>query len=215
MTEQRQPLRQRRPAEAADHPELAPDPSTLHREHGQEREQRRQRERREGEELSNRRRPEEPDADPQEAREQDEVREEREVDVVRARPADQPELDEQHQEAEEGEAHAIADSPHEAATLADVARARRGRTPAAASGSVTAWMAQDPSLGPRGEGWVALQLLGLALVFGVGLVAAPWPPGARPWLSCVAAVLVAGGALLFLFGVRHLGWVPHRLPDAP
>ena len=46
---------------------------------------------------------EEPHAHAQEARQQDEVREERDVDVVRAGPSDEPQLHEQHQEAQDDE----------------------------------------------------------------------------------------------------------------
>ena len=48
--------------------------------------------------------PQEPHADPQETGQQDEVREEGEIDVVGAGPPDQPELHEQHEEAQHDQA---------------------------------------------------------------------------------------------------------------
>ena len=50
---------------------------------------------------------EESDADAEEAREQDEVRQVREVDVVGGRPADERQLDEEHEKAEREETRAL------------------------------------------------------------------------------------------------------------
>jgi protein-S-isoprenylcysteine O-methyltransferase Ste14 len=72
--------------------------------------------------------------------------------------------------------------------------------------------ARIPSLGPRGEGWVALQLIGLALVFGLGLIGSPWPLAGRPWLTVLAVPLIGVSALLFISGVRHLDGSLTALP---
>lgn len=62
-----------------------------------------------------------------------------------------------------------------------------------------------PSLGPRGEGWVALQLLLI-----VGVVAACWWTGGSwllPWQSVVGLVgnvLLIGGLLVVLMGTLSL-----------
>lgn len=62
-----------------------------------------------------------------------------------------------------------------------------------------------PSLGPRGEGWVALQLLLI-----VGVVAACWWTGGSwllPWQSVVGLVgnvLLIGGLLVVLIGTLSL-----------
>jgi len=74
------------------------------REEQDEADEQRERERREAKEVGAAVGAQEPEPDPEEAREQDEVRQVGEVDVVRRRPADERELDEQHQEAERDEA---------------------------------------------------------------------------------------------------------------
>jgi protein-S-isoprenylcysteine O-methyltransferase Ste14 len=62
-----------------------------------------------------------------------------------------------------------------------------------------------PPLGPRGEGWVAIQLLLFALAAALGLLGPPWPPPARvPLLVCAGAAAL-GGSLLFAAGVAALG----------
>jgi protein-S-isoprenylcysteine O-methyltransferase Ste14 len=38
-----------------------------------------------------------------------------------------------------------------------------------------------PSLGPRGEGWVALQVVLIALLLAAGVWGARWAPAAAPW----------------------------------
>jgi hypothetical protein len=82
-----------------------PKPTTLHGEDGEEQDEHRQQAGDVSEEVALRARTEEPDPHAEEAREQHEVREEGEVEDVGAAPADQPELDEEHQEAEEHEAN--------------------------------------------------------------------------------------------------------------
>jgi protein-S-isoprenylcysteine O-methyltransferase Ste14 len=69
-----------------------------------------------------------------------------------------------------------------------------------------------PSLGPRGEGWVAIQGVILAAVFLGGLLEAPgawttWTP-----VSIGGLVLVAVGGLLAVLGVLHLGRSLTALP---
>ncbi len=62
-----------------------------------------------------------------------------------------------------------------------------------------------PSLGPRGEGWVALQSFAL-LAAGVAGVAGPaWPSDAAVALRVVGLVVAAAGGLLGAAGIRHLG----------
>jgi protein-S-isoprenylcysteine O-methyltransferase Ste14 len=59
-----------------------------------------------------------------------------------------------------------------------------------------------PSLGRRGEGWVALQVALLAAAVVTGVVGAAWLAAASPWLAaagglaalCGAGLLVGGGA---------------------
>ena len=66
-------------------------------------------------------------------------------------------------------------------------------------------MADVPSLGARGGGWVALQFALLAAILGVGLLAPGWPDGARWWLKVGAILLVFAGALVVARAGRALG----------
>lgn len=62
-----------------------------------------------------------------------------------------------------------------------------------------------PALGPRGEGWVALQLVALSAVGATGL-AGPRPPApARLWAIAAGLVLAVAGGWLGVAGVRGLG----------
>lgn len=62
-----------------------------------------------------------------------------------------------------------------------------------------------PRLGGRGEGWVALQVVLLAVIVTAGIVGPQWPGLARGLRLCAAAAAAAGGAALFSGGVAGLG----------
>ena len=62
-----------------------------------------------------------------------------------------------------------------------------------------------PSLGPRGEGWVVLQLLVGGVIVACGLLGAGWPGSAEWPLRAVGIVLEVCGAILAVLGVRRLG----------
>ena len=62
-----------------------------------------------------------------------------------------------------------------------------------------------PALGPRGEGWVVLQMLALLAAGVVGLVGPPWPARWEPACRAIGFALAAGGATLAIAGIRHLG----------
>jgi protein-S-isoprenylcysteine O-methyltransferase Ste14 len=63
-----------------------------------------------------------------------------------------------------------------------------------------------PSLGPRGEGWVALQLILFAAIGLAGLTASgAWAGPAAIVTTAVGVVLVAAGGLLALKGLLDLG----------
>ena len=94
LAKQRQPLRTVQEVANAEHVDR-------HREERDEPDQQRQDDRRQRQQAPARVRAEEADADPEEAGQQYEVREVGEVDVVRGRPADQRQLDEQHEEAKQ------------------------------------------------------------------------------------------------------------------
>ena len=67
-------------------------------------------------------------------------------------------------------------------------------------------MTRLPALGPRGEGWVALQVLLLPLVVLSGAVGSGGLDGAAASLLAMAGLaLLAGGALLFGRGLLDLG----------
>lgn len=62
-----------------------------------------------------------------------------------------------------------------------------------------------PSLGPRGEGWFALQLLFMGVIIVCGLlVGANWSGAPRFAAGVAGAVLIAGGVALGFLGVRDL-----------
>lgn len=62
-----------------------------------------------------------------------------------------------------------------------------------------------PSLGPRGEGWVAIQLVLIVLLGVAALVGPVWPDALeRPMLGAAFVVGLAG-AWLFLGGLLRLG----------
>lgn len=62
-----------------------------------------------------------------------------------------------------------------------------------------------PSLGPRGEGWVAAQVALLAAVAAVGTLGVRWPEEARLPRLVAAALLGAAGAWLVTAGSLSLG----------
>lgn len=80
-------------------------------------------------------------------------------------------------------------------------------------------MSSLPSLGPRGEGWVAIQVVLLGLVGASGWFLGPDWDGALRYGSIVAGFMgVAGGILLAVRGIMDLGRaltpVPHPRDDA-
>ena len=80
-------------------------------------------------------------------------------------------------------------------------------------------MARLPSLGPRGEGWVAIQLLLLPLVALAGIVSGDaWGGTLASVTSLVGLVLMGAGALLGGRGLLDLGRnltpLPHPRDDA-
>lgn len=66
-------------------------------------------------------------------------------------------------------------------------------------------MVEVPALGARGGGWVVLQFVLLAAILVLGVLGPGWPDGARWWLKGAGALLVFGGALVFVTAGRALG----------
>jgi protein-S-isoprenylcysteine O-methyltransferase Ste14 len=62
-----------------------------------------------------------------------------------------------------------------------------------------------PELGPRGEGWVALQLLLGGGVVGCGFVGVYWPRRVESFFSVFGLLIAAGGSILLVLGVLSLG----------
>jgi protein-S-isoprenylcysteine O-methyltransferase Ste14 len=70
-----------------------------------------------------------------------------------------------------------------------------------------------PRLGDRGQGWVALQMLLLAVIVLVGLLTrGGWPASASAPLAVVGAVLLVVGALVAVLAVTGLGSALTALP---
>ncbi|MDO8484997.1 MAG: isoprenylcysteine carboxylmethyltransferase family protein [Candidatus Limnocylindrales bacterium] len=65
-------------------------------------------------------------------------------------------------------------------------------------------MTRLPSLGPRGEGWVAIQMVLLALTGLAGFLGPVCAGELRLVALAVGAILMAGGLVLVALGVRHL-----------
>jgi protein-S-isoprenylcysteine O-methyltransferase Ste14 len=64
---------------------------------------------------------------------------------------------------------------------------------------------EPPALGPRGEGWVAIQVVLLGLLVLAGVLGPEWPDAVeRPFLALGFAVGIPGG-VLFLGGALRLG----------
>lgn len=62
-----------------------------------------------------------------------------------------------------------------------------------------------PTLGPRGEGWVAGQLVVLGLTVAAGLLGPAWPPGAGTWRTIAALAVGVPGLGLALGAALRLG----------
>ena len=62
-----------------------------------------------------------------------------------------------------------------------------------------------PELGPRGEGWVALQLLLGAAIAGCGFVGVYWPGSVEASFGVLGLLIAVAGVLLVLLGVLALG----------
>jgi len=62
-----------------------------------------------------------------------------------------------------------------------------------------------PELGPRGEGWLVLQLLLGAAIAGSGFVGVYWPGSADSFLGILGLLIALAGALLVVLGVLSLG----------
>ncbi len=61
-----------------------------------------------------------------------------------------------------------------------------------------------PEFGPRGEGWVALQLLLGAAIAGCGFVGVYWPGPLESFLGVLGLLIALAGALLLILGVLSL-----------
>lgn len=73
-------------------------------------------------------------------------------------------------------------------------------------------MSQLPSLGPRGEGWVAIQGVLLVVIGAGGFLEVPFSADVVTPVSAVGLALVAAGGLLAVLGVWHLGSSLTALP---
>src|SRR6266498_2981663 len=62
-----------------------------------------------------------------------------------------------------------------------------------------------PELGPRGEGWLVLQLLLGAAIIGCGFVGVYWPGSADSFLGILGLLIALAGALLVVLGILALG----------
>jgi protein-S-isoprenylcysteine O-methyltransferase Ste14 len=79
-------------------------------------------------------------------------------------------------------------------------------------------MSRLPSLGPRGEGWVAIQFVVLWAVVATGLLGPAWDGSARLVTSAIGAVLLGAGVALAVRGARDLRRaftpLPYPRPEA-
>lgn len=79
-------------------------------------------------------------------------------------------------------------------------------------------MAGLPALGPRGEGWVAIQLGILIPLAFAGLLGAAWDGTLRTVATVVGAVALVNGLILVARGTRDLGAsltpLPHPTAEA-
>jgi protein-S-isoprenylcysteine O-methyltransferase Ste14 len=64
---------------------------------------------------------------------------------------------------------------------------------------------EPPALGPRGEGWVAIQIALLLLLVAAGALGPQWPDALERPLLAAAFVVGIPGAVLFLGGALRLG----------
>ena len=83
-------------------------------------------------------------------------------------------------------------------------------------------MSRIPALGPRGEGWVGLQIVGIVLVVLAGRLGTPISVGdasVQAFVTLVGNMLVVGGVLIIIVGavvLRGAGAFtvfPHPVPD--
>lgn len=62
-----------------------------------------------------------------------------------------------------------------------------------------------PELGPRGEGWVALQFLLFGAIAGCGFVGIYWPHSVEAFLGVLGLVVGVAGAIVLALGLFSLG----------
>jgi protein-S-isoprenylcysteine O-methyltransferase Ste14 len=65
-------------------------------------------------------------------------------------------------------------------------------------------MTRLPTLGPRGEGWVALQAILLVVVAMTGLLGPSWSGALRVATTILGVALIAAGGVLAIRGTRDL-----------
>ena len=65
-------------------------------------------------------------------------------------------------------------------------------------------MSRLPALGPRGEGWVAIQFVLLGAIVATGLLGPAWEGTVRLVTSVIGIVLIAGGIALAARGILDL-----------
>jgi protein-S-isoprenylcysteine O-methyltransferase Ste14 len=62
-----------------------------------------------------------------------------------------------------------------------------------------------PELGPRGEGWVALQVLLFAAIVGCGFVHVYWPHSVESFFAVLGLLIALAGLVVLVLGVVSLG----------
>jgi len=78
---------------------------------------------------------------------------------------------------------------------------RSGRGDLDTAGAARAW----PEMGPRGEGWAALQLVLMAAIAAAGMRGQRWPSSTRSLRLLAAAPAALAGAYLLAAGMGGLG----------
>lgn len=62
-----------------------------------------------------------------------------------------------------------------------------------------------PTLGSKGQGWVALQALVLAACAAVAVMGPPWPDSVSSWVRLVGAVIAISGGAVAITAILGLG----------